>query len=73
MAAMTPPGRPRRRFRRRLLALMLAVGLIPSLVWGGLADLATRGFLSVSFSPLESLLGELDGELERRGGGRSAA
>ena len=52
------PARPRkrRRFRRRLLAVLLLCGLAPLIAWGALASRAAAQALSLSLEPLEPLL-----------------
>lgn len=77
MSSPTVPSptdaRPPRRFRRRMLAAMLAVGLLP-LAGFGLATYAALGrFLSVSLAPLEDALDRASSELDRRGAPRDAS
>jgi two-component system nitrogen regulation sensor histidine kinase NtrY len=57
---------PPKRFRRRLLVVMLAVGLLPLLAWGLVAERVTQRVFSVSLQPLQVLLGDLDDALGRR-------
>jgi two-component system, NtrC family, nitrogen regulation sensor histidine kinase NtrY len=51
--AMSPPPR---RFRRRLLAVMLVTGLVPLLVLGWVGQRALSQLLSVSVAPVERVL-----------------
>jgi nitrogen fixation/metabolism regulation signal transduction histidine kinase len=61
-----PAGGPPKRFRRRLLVVMLAVGLLPVLIWGIVTEAVTARLLSVSLRPMETLLEDLDGALAQR-------
>ena len=64
----TPPlPSPPARFRRRLLAVMLVAGLVPLVLMGWLAQSALERLLSVSVAPVEHVLEDVSGELERRG------
>ncbi|XXF79274.1 ATP-binding protein [Myxococcaceae bacterium GXIMD 01537] len=60
-----PP--PPARFRRRLLAVTLAAGLVPLLLLGVLAHHALERLLSVSVAPVEAVLDEVSAQLERQG------
>ncbi|MBN2372042.1 MAG: HAMP domain-containing protein [Vicinamibacteria bacterium] len=56
-----------RRFRRRLLAVMLAVGLLPLLGWGIANRLMMGEVFSLSFGRLGGLLEKAGAEIERHG------
>ena len=58
---------PPTRFRRRLLAVMLAAGLVPLVLMGLLAQSALERLLSVSVAPVERVLDDVSADLERRG------
>jgi two-component system nitrogen regulation sensor histidine kinase NtrY len=66
---MTHPGLllPPARFRRRLLAVMLATGLVPLVLMGLLTQSALERLLSVSVAPVERVLDDVAAELERHG------
>lgn len=55
------------RFRRRLLAVMLAAGLVPLVLMGLLAQSALERLLSVSIAPVERVLEDVSADLERQG------
>ncbi|MFH0901096.1 MAG: ATP-binding protein [Pseudomonadota bacterium] len=68
---MTPPflrASPPRRFRRRLVLVMLATGLLPGLLWGVTTYSVMNRALSVSLSPLESLLERVAAQLANANG-----
>jgi nitrogen fixation/metabolism regulation signal transduction histidine kinase len=65
-------SRPPRRFLRRLLVVMLTVGLVPTLAFIVLGRMAVGRLLSVSLAPLESTLDKVDAELERSGSAPAA-
>jgi two-component system nitrogen regulation sensor histidine kinase NtrY len=67
MAQVLPVASPPVRFRRRLLAVMLAAGLVPLVLMGLLAQSALERLLSVSIAPVERVLDDVSVELERRG------
>ena len=52
-----------RRFRRRLLVVMLGLGLLPVLAWGLASHLLTKQVLSLSPARLETLLAQVDERL----------
>jgi two-component system, NtrC family, nitrogen regulation sensor histidine kinase NtrY len=58
--------RPPRRFRRRVLAVLLAAGLGPLVIWGLAARSLVGGALSVA-PPIEPLLGRAAEVIERSG------
>jgi two-component system, NtrC family, nitrogen regulation sensor histidine kinase NtrY len=64
---MTSPALPLppARFRRRLLAVMLATGLVPLVLMGLLSQSALERLLSVSVAPVERVLDDVAAELER--------
>jgi two-component system nitrogen regulation sensor histidine kinase NtrY len=62
-----PSALPPTRFRRRLLAVMLAAGLVPLVLMGLLAQSALERLLSVSVAPVERVLDDVSADLERRG------
>lgn len=61
------PKLPPARFRRRLLAVMLASGLVPLVLLGVLAQSALERLLSVSVAPVERVLEDVSADLERQG------
>jgi nitrogen fixation/metabolism regulation signal transduction histidine kinase len=67
MAQVLPIASPPVRFRRRLLAVMLAAGLVPLVLMGLLAQSALERLLSVSIAPVERVLDDVSADLERRG------
>jgi two-component system nitrogen regulation sensor histidine kinase NtrY len=67
MAQALPHPSPPTRFRRRLLAVMLAAGLVPLVLMGLLAQSALERLLSVSIAPVERVLDDVSADLERRG------
>src|SRR5262245_7525297 len=56
---------PPRRFRRRLVAVMLGAGLLPFLVWGAASWGLVGRVLSLSLVPLEEVLDRVDETLAR--------
>ncbi len=60
MGAATTP----RRFRRRLLVVMLILGLLPLLTWAVASQLLTSRVLALRTAPLEGLLERVDTRLE---------
>jgi two-component system nitrogen regulation sensor histidine kinase NtrY len=54
------------RFRRRLLLLMLAVGLLPVLAWAGISHLLTTQVFAIRTAQLEALLARVDQGLADR-------
>lgn len=61
MAGQTTP----RRFRRRLLVVMITLGLLPLAAWGGVSHLLMAEVLSLRPSRLDELLARVDGRLTR--------
>lgn len=70
---MTDGARPPRRYRRRLVAFILAAGLVPLGAWGVASEGALRGLLDISLGPLEQVMGEADAALGGAGGPAEAA
>jgi nitrogen fixation/metabolism regulation signal transduction histidine kinase len=62
----TPSARPPRRFRRRVLAVLLVAGLGPLVVWGLAARSLVSGALSLA-PPLEPLMGRAAEAVEKTG------
>jgi two-component system nitrogen regulation sensor histidine kinase NtrY len=63
MARPTATSSPRKRFRRRLVAVMLVAGLLPVLVWALAASALADRVLAVSLEPLEDVLDRVDERL----------
>ncbi|HYV45347.1 MAG TPA: HAMP domain-containing sensor histidine kinase [Myxococcaceae bacterium] len=70
---MTDGARPPRRYRRRLVAFILAAGLVPLGAWGVASEGALRGLLDISLAPLEQVMDEADAALSGKGGPEEAA
>ena len=58
---------PPRRFRRRLLAVMLVTGLVPLLVLGWVGQQALAELLSLSAAPVERVLERVSAERAQAG------
>ena len=58
---------PPRRFRRRLLAVMLVTGLVPLLALGWVGQQALTDLLSVSVTPVEEVLARVSAQAAREG------
>ena len=58
---------PPRRFRRRLLAVMLVTGLVPLAVLGWVGQQALADLLSVSVAPVEAVLERVSAQAAREG------
>lgn len=70
---MTDGARPPRRYRRRLVAFILAAGLLPLGAWGVASEGALRGLLDISLLPFSQVMDEADAALGGAGGPGEAA
>ncbi|HVE85742.1 MAG TPA: histidine kinase dimerization/phospho-acceptor domain-containing protein, partial [Myxococcales bacterium] len=70
---MTDGARPPRRYRRRLVAFILAAGLLPLGAWGVASEGALRGLLDISLLPFSQVMDEADAALGGSGGPGEAA
>src|SRR5512138_741256 len=61
MPALTTP----RRFRRRLLVVMIGLGLVPLLAWGIASHVLTSRVLSLTPARLDALLADLSEQLDK--------
>jgi len=70
---VTDGARPPRRYRRRLVAFILAAGLLPLGAWGVASEGALRGLLDISLLPFSQVMDEADAALGGAGGPGEAA
>jgi nitrogen fixation/metabolism regulation signal transduction histidine kinase len=63
MARPSASSTPRKRFRRRLVAVMLVAGLLPVVVWALATQALADRVLAVSMEPLEDVLDRVDDHL----------